>query len=392
MGWCGSRIGWGMKSRIGVRIGAGAVSACLLVLHAGCASAPRHADAGPQPRPEVPEPDLSPIEGVGLSDMMTQSLSGLDGYEEDMKAQRDRALANMNAATDESAPPEGEAAGGSTVRITRVEPAEEAAPDTDAPDEAVAAETETEEAEPVPPDPTELYKEAARTLAQQASERLVGSLDPLRDALLIAAIQGTVDGSGTWLSERALLGLTPDERQAVKAFEQAISEINGGENPAEAFRIASEILGEESALRVARARLCSRVDGFGRYQPFSKDTFLAGRTLRAIVYSEIDGFRAQPTSVDGGDPGWEVRLSQELLLYHDADGTLAWRLAPRTSRYTSRTRPRDYFIVNQVALPPTLTIGSYKLKVVTTDDATGAVDEAIIPIQVVADPKLARKP
>lgn len=118
-----------------------------------------------------------------------------------------------------------------------------------------------------------------------------------------------------------------------------------------------------------------------------------------IVYTEVEHFDRVAIADTGrrragGDlaieDGWEVRLSQELQLYHEADGLLAWRRPEEVTSYRSRSKPRDYFIVDQITLPRTLTVGAYRLKVVLRDLADRSVDERIIPIRVVADPELAR--
>jgi hypothetical protein len=142
---------------------------------------------------------------------------------------------------------------------------------------------------------------------------------------------------------------------------------------------------------ILRTALCTRVEGFGRFDPYSTSTFVQGRTLRAIVYVELDGFATRPardsdpvmSNVAIGDQV-SVDLTQSLSLYHDADDLLAWHRPARGVIETSRNKRRDFYLIQQIDLPPTLTVGRYNLKVTVTDRTTQAQAEAIIPIEIVA--------
>ncbi len=146
-----------------------------------------------------------------------------------------------------------------------------------------------------------------------------------------------------------------------------------------------------SGLIILRTALCTRVEGFGRFDPYSTSTFVQGRTLRAIVYVELDGFATRPardsdpvmSNVAIGDQV-SVDLTQSLSLYHDADDLLAWHRPARGVIETSRNKRRDFYLIQQIDLPPTLTVGRYNLKVTVTDRTTQAQAEAIIPIEIVA--------
>lgn len=146
---------------------------------------------------------------------------------------------------------------------------------------------------------------------------------------------------------------------------------------------------------VTRAALCTRVQGYGRFDPYSSTTFVAGRSIRAIVYTELDGFATRPAR--SGDPlqtnvamseQVSVQLSQTLTLYHDKDGLLAWHRPPQGVTETSRSARRDFYLIQIIELPSTLSVGRYNLKVTVTDTTTGAEAERIIPVDIVADPGL----
>ena len=145
------------------------------------------------------------------------------------------------------------------------------------------------------------------------------------------------------------------------------------------------------------AILASKVTGFGRYQPLpsrpGRGTFVfqSARANRAIVYVELENFGYR--GVKEGDPDrmpgdqFAVDLSTEMQLLDAHDGLLQMKEPERGVVETSRTKRRDFYLVQEIELPPTLTIGTYNLKVILRDksgaDAVRA--EAVIPIQIVGD-------
>jgi hypothetical protein len=175
-------------------------------------------------------------------------------------------------------------------------------------------------------------------------------------------------------------------------------------------------------LRVPKAVLCTRVEGFGMYTELPRRgsvgraaaglgalnaeelpayTFIAGRKNKFIVYCEIDGFASRPSSASGR-AGFEVEISQDLTLFAPGSGggftangaivgagrdVIAWRRPDQRVKDFSRNQRRDFFMVQIVDLPEALTVGAYTLKVRVKDLASdgNAEAEAVIPIDVVAD-------
>src|SRR5262249_767243 len=128
--------------------------------------------------------------------------------------------------------------------------------------------------------------------------------------------------------------LSAQERQTVESLREFLTGVSAipRESPptARADRMGElcEALLGQSALRIGAATLCSKVAGFGQYTPLGASRFQQGVPLRAIVYAEVANFghRTAAESSQASDSGdrWSVELSQSLLLYHDADGVLAW--------------------------------------------------------------------
>jgi len=231
-------------------------------------------------------------------------------------------------------------------------------------------------------------EEAAAALA--AALRGDGGADPVRVYAALAALEMVAPGSAAHPSE--IEGLTPEDARALEAWADLMRGADDGLSsaPGDARALARAVLaGAETAqtfepLGVRSARLCSRVEGYGRYTPMST-TWLRGQPHRAIVYVEVDNFASTP-AVDGrGVRGHEVRLTQELQLFHDADGLLAWRMPPQDVVDFSRNRRRDFFVAQMIELPSSLSVGKYQLKIAVRDGVSGETSETVLPIMIVAD-------
>ena len=148
-------------------------------------------------------------------------------------------------------------------------------------------------------------------------------------------------------------------------------------------------------LAIANAELCTQVDGFGVYAPVrtfeGRYKFLAGRSHPVIVYAEIDNFGHRGATREA-TAGFEVELNQQLTLFHagtpkvepDTD-LVAWRTESQQILDFSRRKRSDFFVVQIITLPKSLTVGSYRLKISIEDPITENRAEHVIDIDVVAD-------
>lgn len=258
-------------------------------------------------------------------------------------------------------------------------------------DPVVNPEIDVADAEPT-------QEERARKLSQELEAVLRESADdPYVLAIRLAGLLAGEENAADRLA--SLIDRLPVEQRAVA---RAVADIvsRAGSDPAaltDALVAQADALDEARPVRIRTLAMCSRVEGFGRYTKLASTTFVAGTRMRMIIYTEVDHFdRTEIGRSSGGslgepdrEPGFEVRLSQELQLYHEADGLLAWRRPEEVTAYRTRSRPRDFFVVNQIELPRSLTVGAYRLKVIMRDLGDKSVDERIVPIRVVADPALA---
>lgn len=250
-------------------------------------------------------------------------------------------------------------------------------------------------AEPAPqPNPAVVPVAAAPTtradLLARLRETLAASHDPAVRKALDAATLSVLDPAGGF-DRTALETLGYEQQDSVERYLQAVAmmyaEVAKGESELDRRAIDArldELFGHQP-VRIRTVHLARRVSGYGVYEPFESQTFLAGREQKAIVYVELDHFRPSET-----DNGFEVRLRQEVTLYNESDGLAVWRSEPVEIVDESRNRRRDFFLVQLVTLPQRMTVGKFRLKVSITDLHGGSVDETSLPVEYVADQSLVK--
>jgi hypothetical protein len=267
----------------------------------------------------------------------------------------------------------------------------------DQPPQMTAGPAEPDAAPAAPPTPA-----PAATDPEQRKQELV-------DELIGVLGELALDGEGPGSAALALAGLEAVRPQALDALKgqgllsdaevasldaarelfRALSSPGSGviADPGEVSAVLDRIrrdLDARAGLRITRAELCTRVTGFGRYETFPSNRFIAGRPQPVIVYAEVDRFAHRESTGSDAEPRYEIELSQRLELYHTADNLNTWNRAAETDKTSSRNRVRDYYLINQVTLPPNLSVGKYHLKVVMRDLVAGTMAETIIPIEIVA--------
>jgi len=236
----------------------------------------------------------------------------------------------------------------------------------------------------------DMLSELAEQLSQQAKQA-DASLQPWLARAALAAIDPAYELPATDLSR-----LSEEDRRIVTAYQRLFAQLGSASGQTtDASRRQLEDLAEELAdavdqrkpLTIRNLKLCKKVNGFGVYETFNKNTFLAGQSHPMIIYAELDHFRADV----GANGKNRVRLTQEVVLYNDSDGLPVWRQRPVAITDESYNLREDFFVVQVIKLSDRLTVGKYQLKVTITDEVGRSVDEATIPLQIVADPELAKQ-
>lgn len=244
-----------------------------------------------------------------------------------------------------------------------------------------------------------LVADLAALLREQAST----SSAPTASLLRLAALE-LIDPAAVGF-ESAEAALTPQEAEFVRAWRDLFAAAREGLNSSGdvaplAARVSELAQRVQSAqpLSILGSNLCLRIDGFGKFNEMPRRgadgpyLFTAGKRAHAIVYVELGNYQ-HTTVARGGVDGFEVRLAQDLTLYHAAtDGdTIVWRRNFQNIDDFSRKRRRDFYTTQVIELPATLGAGSYTLKVTVNDRASNAVAETIIPIEYLAEASAGRR-
>ncbi len=215
------------------------------------------------------------------------------------------------------------------------------------------------------------------------------SQDPAMAKAVSAAALALVD-SDHKLDEADLAPLSPAQRDQVLRYHRTImllgKKLASGDqslSPSEVSDQLTAILGEAS-LHMSNIQLCRKVSGFGVYDTFESNTFLAGREQPMIVYAELENFR----STQDARGQYQVKLTQEIVLYNESDGLAVWKQPTAEIVDRSRNRRRDFFVVQLIRLPARLSVGKYRLKIRVNDVVGGSIDESSVQIQIVAGESL----
>lgn len=272
-----------------------------------------------------------------------------------------------------------------------------ATPDPDASNtqvaDSAASEQPRELTDPAAPgaqgiDPQVRRDALARELAGILSSLIESGQNPGASALALASLETLVPDDTGSLVEAGVL--SEPERASIDAVRSLLGsmtsegEIASPDAVSNALETIKAELDAWAGLSIRHAALCTRVEGYGRYETFPSYRFIAGQEQEVIVYTELDRFTQQITMGPDGQPRYGIELSQRLELYHVADDLNTWNRAAEVLRDESRNRLRDYYLTNRVWLPGNLGVGRYHLKIVMRDLLGEKMAETIIPIEIVA--------
>lgn len=374
-----------------------------------CAVAAAAACSPPRSASRQPPPITTGLNALATDDTPASTIPPPDPVDAEPDAWEQAAL-DLQAVLNEQTPPD-------QPDPPTQQPAQQPAQPQDGPPDQTAPDTPSDQPQSSPPtqpdqarslraDPQHNDQPAddqptPAELARQLADRLTGqapaSDDPATD-LLYATILTNL-WTNTPPSLPAAIALSPSEQTRLAVAATITRALASPDTDTAALlaaldRARTDLTADGSGFVIAHVDLARRVEGFGKYTPFPAHTFLAGKPNRMIVYTEPANFGHRPRTASdrAGSPDarFVVDLSQELTLYHDASPDLqAWHQPKARIVDASRNRQLDYYLINEIVLPANLSVGSYRLKITTHDETTGATAQAAIPIDIVADPALA---
>lgn len=242
-------------------------------------------------------------------------------------------------------------------------------------------------------------REAAQALADLLRPEVGAAREPLKAAIPLLALNALAPGSAKDAIDAIENAVSPDQRRSLEALRAVLKAADtdpgiAAGDPDAVSRVLKDY-GERlqpapppESLGIDRAVLCTRVEAFGRYTPITTSTFLTGRVNTVILYTEPRNFgHASKVIAESatGDSGWSVELAQSVTLHLDADGSEQLVIPEVIIKDTSRSRRRDFYLVQRLELPKTLSVGNYNLKVRIRDLVSGGMAEQTIPLRIVAD-------
>jgi hypothetical protein len=244
--------------------------------------------------------------------------------------------------------------------------------------------------------------EAATALVDLLRQQAMDGPESSRAHLALAAMELLKPGAMQQVISPQAIGspLNGPDAEALEALGRFMASLGAADGRSIAARVRELSMGLSSfgSLAITSAQLCSKVMGYGQYEVLGTGKFLHGKPIHAVIYVELANFGHRELTASEraaawspGDPvqaRWAVDLVEEVQVYTGADGTLVWSKSPEGIVETSRNRRRDFYLVDRVTLPLSLNVGSYTLKVRVRDRVSGTSDEANLPFEIVADPRL----
>jgi hypothetical protein len=129
-------------------------------------------------------------------------------------------------------------------------------------------------------------------------------------------------------------------------------------------------------LGVSELHLCSKVHGFGSFEPLNQTALKSGQRL--LLYCEVTGLEYQPR-----DNGFLSRLSSRIEIKAADSGLLQWEQELGSAEDLFGRRRRDYYVNYRFELPKSLPPGNYRLKLMQTDLVANRSTSAEIPLKIV---------
>jgi hypothetical protein len=183
--------------------------------------------------------------------------------------------------------------------------------------------------------------------------------------------------AATAMAEIDRHGAPPVENESGEAEEARVVESRAGDMALQSAGPTTEPdRTRRPPLEIVALRLCSRVKGFGSFEPVDADTLQAGRRIR--VYWEMAGLDYEAR----GDV-FVSRLAAHLELRSETDGSVVWEQSPQTAEDVCPHRRRDYYASIPVDLPSALKPGSYRLRLIQTDLVGNRAASREIPVTIV---------
>lgn len=203
------------------------------------------------------------------------------------------------------------------------------------------------------------------------------------DSALGASASQSTDPKGSSIAVPTIDSRSGEVLRAFGQLGQAVLEQLRHPRPGATDRTLMTLRGLENQiardgdLNLPFATLCRRVWTFGRFEVMEGDLFIAGQENRTILYCEVESASA----VLAGDNLYHGRLNGQLELF-DESGRVVWQSGRLDYNDVCRRPRRDFFIAQEIILPPTILPGNYTLKFRLEDAAASKGNEINLAISL----------
>jgi len=153
--------------------------------------------------------------------------------------------------------------------------------------------------------------------------------------------------------------------QPEKARQVLPSQTEQANRTLENLRLVAEQVADRAELLVSTVKICSKVDGFARYEEAPPAELTTGKPQRAFVYCELENFKCRQDA----QGKYLADLHADITLYDDKYAAVASLSADVPDVPSVRPR-RDFFLRGLLNLP-TLGPGRYQLTVQVEDKIAG---------------------
>ena len=128
------------------------------------------------------------------------------------------------------------------------------------------------------------------------------------------------------------------------------------------LRAAATRLQEKARLELHNVAFCSKISGFGNYQRFKRDEFMAGQQV--LLYAEVADFKSEPTP----DGQFRTLMKSTLeVLEGGPTGRLVESLPLAPSEDRCRNQRRDYYYSYEFVIPQSCNPGPHALRLRVED-------------------------
>ncbi len=165
---------------------------------------------------------------------------------------------------------------------------------------------------------------------------------------------------------------------AIQEFRQQMDQGNTGAAVDPLITLADRVR-SIAVLRLPVATLCSKVDGFGVYEPLEA-RLRANRETSVVLYCELTGFHSR----QGDRAMWETRVSQDVVLLDEKSQEI-WKDSAPAVVDQCRNLRRDFYVARILRFPATVAPGQYSLKIMMTDQLSHELVESTLPVEFLAE-------